>query len=305
MMEKTIIDKLFDRIRQLKNPSVVGLDTAYDYLPSDMQKANNLKDAAKAIEEFNYNLIDSLYKIVPAVKVQVAYYEMYGHYGMEVFANTLKYAKEKGLFTIADVKRNDIGSTAACYSKAFLGRVNINGKEFTPFESDFVTLNGYLGWDGIKPFIEDAIKYDKGMFILCKTSNPSSGQLQDKDMGGKTLYQTMGELISEWGKDNIGEYGYSRVGAVVGATHPKEAQILRGELPNTLFLVPGYGAQGGTAEDLKYCFDENGYGAIVNSSRGIICAYKTEKYKGKNYASAAYDAALDMQQDIARVITIK
>lgn len=304
-MEKNIVDSLIDRIRELKNPSVVGLDTSFDYLPPDMKKASSLKDAAKAIEEFNFNLIDSLYKIVPAVKVQVAYYEMYGHYGMETFANTLRYAKEKGLFTIADVKRNDIGSTAACYSKAFLGKVSIGEKEFTPFESDFVTLNGYLGWDGIKPFLEDAKTFDKGMFVLCKTSNPSSGQLQDKNMGEKTLYQTMGNLISDWGNDSIGRYGYSRVGAVVGATHPKQAQVLRGELPSTLFLVPGYGAQGGKAEDLKYCFDQNGYGAIVNSSRGIICAYKTEKHKGKDYVKAAYDAAIDMQEDIARVITIK
>lgn len=300
-----MIDKLIEKIEKTKNPTVVGLDTAFDYLPQNLAKnVSGLQDAAKAIEEFNYALIDRLYPIVPAVKVQAAYYEMYGIPGMEAFKNTLLYAKAKGLVTIADIKRNDIGSTAGCYAKAYLGKTMINGKEFCAFESDFATVNGYLGEDGISPFVAECKAHNKGIFVLAKTSNPSSAQLQNLTVAhgenaGKTIFEVMGGLIEKWGADNRGTYGYSRVGAVVGATHPKEAAILRELMPHTFFLVPGYGAQGGTAADLKVCFDQKGRGAIVNSSRGIICAYKSEKYKGMDFAAAAYAAAVDMREDLA------
>ena len=295
-----MIDKLIEKINSLKNPSVAGIDTSFDYLPDAMKKnCKTLEDAGKAIEEFNFNIIDKLCDVVPAVKVQVAYYEMYGLAGLKAFEKTLVYAKKKGLFVITDVKRNDIGSTAGCYSAAYIGSASVNGKEFTPFPSDFITVNGYLGSDGIVPFLKDCKKNDKGIFVLVKTSNPSSGQLQDKKFeSGETLYESMGDCVEEWGADSIGKYGYSDVGAVVGATHPSQAETLRKRLKHTFFLIPGYGAQGGTADDLSVCFDENGIGGIVNSSRGIICAYKADKYKGMEYAEAARAAAVDMQSDI-------
>ncbi|MCL2675896.1 MAG: orotidine-5'-phosphate decarboxylase [Firmicutes bacterium] len=326
-----MIDALIEKVRQLKNPSVIGLDTAFEYLPENMRKnANSLKGAAEAILEFNLNIIEKTYKLVPAVKVQVAYYEMYGVHGLRAFEETLRAAKAKGLVTIADVKRNDIGATAACYSKAYLGRTLVGDREFAAFESDFITVNGYLGGDGIKPFLEDAKKYDKGFFVLAKTSNPSSGEIQDlpiahlsesksdtpslaakviyqkgaPSLAAKVIYQAMGQLIEKWGEDNIGSFGYSRVGAVVGATHPKEAEILREAMPHTLFLVPGYGAQGAGSAEIKPCFDGRGLGAVVNSSRGIICAYKTDRYKGMDYASAAAAATVDMREDIVKVIDI-
>ena len=293
-------DKLIEKIKQFNNPSVAGIDTSFDYLPDSMKKnCKTLADAGKAIEEFNYGLIDSLCGIVPAVKVQVAYYEMYGIAGLSAFANTLEYAKKKGLIVISDVKRNDIGSTASCYSAAYLGEIEVNGNTFTPFDSDYITVNGYLGSDGIVPFLKDCKKNDKGIFVLVKTSNPSSGQLQDKKFkSGETLYESMGGCVEEWGADSIGKYGYSAVGAVVGATHPSQAEKLRKRLKHTFFLIPGYGAQGGTADDLTVCFDENGLGGIVNSSRGIICAYKSEKYTGMDFACAAKAAAEDMREDI-------
>ena len=299
-----MIDKLIEKIKELENPSAVGIDTSFDYLPEDMKKnCKTLEDVGKAIKDFNFNIIDKVAGIVPAVKVQVAYYEMYGLPGLKAFADTLAYAKKKGLIVITDVKRNDIGSTASCYSTAYLGSVNVNGNTFTPFESDFITVNGYLGGDGIVPFLKDCAKNDRGIFVLVKTSNPSSGQLQDKKFeSGETLYESMGDLVEEWGSDSVGKYGYSRVGAVVGATHPLQAETLRKRLKHTFFLIPGYGAQGGTADDLSVCFDGNGIGGIVNSSRGIICAYKTEKYKGTDYASAAKAAAEDMQADIYRAL---
>ncbi len=297
-------DKLIEKIKKLENPSAVGIDTSFDYLPEDMKKfCKTLDDAGKAITEFNFGIIDKVADVVPSVKVQVAYYEMYGLAGLKAFSDTLAYAKKKGLIVITDAKRNDIGSTASCYSSAYLGSVNVNGNAFTPFDSDFITVNGYLGSDGIVPFLKDCDKNDKGIFVLVKTSNPSSGQLQDKKFAsGETLYESMGDLVEEWGKSSIGKYGYSRVGAVVGATHPSQAETLRKRLKHTFFLIPGYGAQGGTADDLSVCFDENGIGGVVNSSRGIICAYKTEKYKGMNYADAARAAAEDMRDDINRAL---
>lgn len=300
-------DKLINKIKACQNPTCVGLDTSFDYLPDEMKaKCKTLSDVSKAILEFNVTLIDKLKDIIPSVKVQVAYYEMYGHEAMKTFADTLDYAKKAGLITIADVKRNDIGSTAGCYSSAYLGSVNINGQRFTPFDSDYITVNGYLGGDGIEPFLKDCRDNGKGIFVLVKTSNPSSGQLQNKKFeSGETLFEAMGDLVEQWGEDTRGEYGYSSVGAVVGATHPKEAAFLREKLKHTLFLIPGYGAQGGSAADLAVSFDKNGNGGIVNNSRGILCAYKNEKYKGQSYATAAYNAAVDMREDIMSAISKK
>lgn len=290
-------DRLLDTIIAVGNPSVVGLDTSFDYLPDKVKAScSTLYDVGRAVTDFNAELIERLYTLVPAVKVQVAYYEMYGVEGMAAFRDTLNLAREKGLIVIADVKRNDIGSTAACYAKAYLTGAAVNDKKFVPFESDYITVNGYLGADGIKPFSDNS---GKGIFVLVKTSNSSSGQLQDRVFDdGRTLYQTMGGLVEEWGEPTRGRYGYSDVGAVVGATHPVQAEKLRKEMPHTLFLVPGYGAQGGTADDLTVCFDDKGLGAVVNSSRGIICAYKSDKYKGMGFAAAAEAATVDMREDI-------
>ena len=299
-----MIDKLIEKIEAVSNPSVAGIDTKLDYLPEKTVSAcSSLKDAANAIIDFNAELIDSLYKLVPAVKVQVAYYEMYGVEGMRAFEETVNYAKKKDLIVISDVKRNDIGSTAACYSSAYLGAVRVGNKTFAPFDSHFITVNGYLGGDGVEPFLKDCAARDRGIFVLVKTSNPSSGQLQDKVFeNGETLYESMGALVEEWGSTLRGKYGYSDVGAVVGATHPLQAERLREKLPHTFFLVPGYGAQGGKADDLKVCFDSKGRGAIVNSSRGIICAYKSERYRGMTPGAAAAAAAVDMREDIVKAI---
>ncbi len=297
-------DKLIKDIIRLNNPTVVGLDTSFSYLPEKMQSAcKTLVDVGKAISEFNFTLIDRLYKLIPAVKVQVAYYESYGVSGMQAFADTVSYAKSKGLTVIADVKRNDIGSTASCYSNAYLSGVTINGKRVCPFESDYVTVNGYLGIDGIQPFLDDCKAYDKGIFVLVKTSNPSSNQLQDKVLtSGETLYEAVADLVEQWGAETIGEYGYSSVGAVVGATHPAQATILRKRMPHTLFLIPGYGAQGGGADGAVAGFDERGLGGIVNNSRGIICAYKSDKYRDDNFAVASERAVIDMQQDLSSAL---
>ncbi len=298
-----IIDKLIDAIKRTDNPSVVGLDTCLDYLPEDMlNKVNSLEDAAEQIFEFNKNIVDNIYDIVPAVKVQVAYYEMYGYQGLKAFKQTIDYAKSKGMIVIADVKRNDIGSTAGCYSKAYLSGVQVGSKKITAFDSDYITVNGYLGSDGILPFVKDCKENDKGLFILVKTSNPTSGELQDKKFeNGNTLYEEMGDLVEKWGAELIGKYGYSSIGAVVGATHKEQAEIIRKRNPHTFFLIPGYGAQGGKAEDLAVCF-VNGIGGIVNSSRGILCAYKKEKYQGLDYAKAARQASIDMREDLNSAI---
>ncbi len=299
-----MIDKLIDRIVKLQNPTCVGLDTDFSYLPDDMREGMaTFEGVAEKLIEFNMNIIDKVCDIVPAVKVQVAYYEQYGYEGLRAFDYTVNYAKGRGMFVIADCKRNDIGSTAACYSKAYLGSTDINGKKIKAFPADMLTVNGYLGTDGIAPFVEDCKKFGKGIFVLVKTSNPSSGELQNlKLQNGLCIYEQMGALVEEWGKDCVGKYGYSSVGAVVGATHPEEAAKLRSQLKNTFFLIPGYGAQGGNAQMLKCCFDSRGLGGIVNNSRGIICAYKKPQYSGMNYAEAARAACIDMQQDLSSVI---
>ena len=299
-----MIDRLIEKIKQTDNPSVVGLDTNFDYLPDELRAGvADLRGAAQAIAEFNRNVIDNICDIVPAVKVQIAYYEMYGVEGMKTFAETLAYASKKGMYVMTDAKRNDIGATAECYAKAYLGKTFVNGASETAFDSDFLTVNGYLGSDGIVPFLKWMKERDKGIFVLVKTSNPSSGELQDMRLSdGKTVYEYMGQLVEEWGKNCRGKYGYSDVGAVVGATHPAQAEILRKQMPHTFFLIPGYGAQGGTARDLKVCFDADGMGGIVNSSRGILCAYRQEKYNGKSYSEAARLASIDMKNDLNQVI---
>ena len=304
-----MIDRLIDRIIELQNPTCVGLDTNFDYLPDDMKmdksgdEITTFETATERITEFNMNIIDKICDIVPAVKVQVAYYEMYGYEGLKAFDYTLNYARGRGMIVIADCKRNDIGSTASCYSKAYLGSTCVNGKKIKSFPADMRTVNGYLGSDGITPFVDDIKANDKSIFALVKTSNPSSGELQNLKLeNGEYVYERMGALVNEWGKDTVGKYGYSEVGAVVGATHPEEAEKLRKQLPNTFFLIPGYGAQGGNAQMLKVCFDSHGLGGIVNNSRGIICAYKKPEYSGMNYYDAARAACIAMQQDLQSAI---
>ena len=299
-----IIDKLIDKIKEFDNPTVAGIDTAFDYLPEDLRTGvKDFAGAADAILAFNKKIIDNICDIVPCVKVQIAYYEMYGVEGLRAFAETLRYAKAKGMFVMTDAKRNDIGATAECYAKAYLGETSVGERSFTAFESDFLTVNGYLGSDGIRPFLNWMEKRDRGIFVLVKTSNKSSGELQDMKLeNGKTVYEYMGSLVEEWGENSIGKYGYSAVGAVVGATHPAQAAILRREMPHTFFLIPGYGAQGGKADDLKVCFGKDGLGGIVNSSRGILCAYRQEKYAGLPFDAAARRACIDMKSDLNRAI---
>jgi len=279
-----MIDRLIEKIKQTGNPSVIGLDTRPDFVPSGMSPL-----------EFNCAVIDAVKDIVPAVKVQIACYELYGIEGLKAFAGTLKYARESGLIVMTDAKRGDIGSTAENYSGAFLG-------QSTEFDSDFLTVNGYLGSDGVLPFVADCKKFGKGIFVLVKTSNPSSAEIQDKVADGLPVYGHMAQLVSEWGKDLIGKYGYSSVGAVVGATYPEQARRLREMFPSVFFLVPGYGAQGGTAADAAVNFDANGLGAIVNSSRAILTAYRKDKYKGLTFAAAAREAAIEMRDDLRKHI---
>lgn len=301
-----MIDNLIEKIIEMQNPTCVGLDTDFSYLPDELREdVNGLGEATERITEFNMNIIDKVCDVVPAVKVQVAYYEAYGYEGMKAFNYTVNYAHGRGLTVIADCKRNDIGSTAGCYSRAYLGNTAIGEKQYRAFAADMLTVNGYLGSDGIKPFIDDIRAHDKSIFVLVKTSNPSSGELQNLRLdGGEMIYERMGALVAEWGKDTVGKYGYSEVGAVVGATHPAEAENLRRRFPGMFFLIPGYGAQGGSAQMLKVCFDERGLGGIVNNSRGILCAYRKPEYSGMSYAEAARAACLDMQQDLAGAIGI-
>ena len=302
-------DRLIANIRDKQNPTVAGLDPKLDYIPAYIKAAafekygKNLEGAAAALLEFNKGLIDALCDIVPAVKPQAAYYEMYGWYGVRTLAETIAYAREKGMFVITDAKRNDIGTTMEAYAKAHIGSTNIEGETVQAFGGDAVTVNGYLGTDGIKPLLEICKNDDKGIFVLVKTSNPSSGELQDRVLDdGMTVYRTMGKMCEGWGSEAMGESGYSSVGAVVGATYTEQLGELRAALPHTFFLVPGYGAQGGGAKDVAPAFDENGRGAIINSSRGIMCAWKKEGCDEKDYAQAARREALRMRDEITAFI---
>ena len=298
-------DRLIARIDELKNPSVAGLDPKLEYVPRFLKDAffvkdgHTLKAAAGAILAFNKALIDELCDIVPAIEPQAAYYEMYGWEGVRTLAETIRYAQQKGMYVMTDGKRNDIGATMTAYATAHLGKVMVDGVELEPFGADALTVNGYLGTDGIQPLLDVCQKYDKGIFVLAKTSNPSSGELQDRKIDGKSVYEIMGEMCEKWGEQQIGKYGYSAVGAVVGATYPEQLAELRAKLPHTMFLVPGYGAQGGGAKGVAGAFDANGRGAIVNSSRAIMCAYqKEENCPEEDFAKAARREAIRMRDDI-------
>ncbi|MBO8433962.1 MAG: orotidine-5'-phosphate decarboxylase [Tyzzerella sp.] len=303
-----MIDRLIEKIKETNNPTVVGLDPRLSYIPEHIvnecyeKYGKTPKAVAEAFFIFNKEIIDATYDLIPAVKPQVAMYEMFGPEGMECYIRTIQYAKSKGLIIIGDIKRSDIASTAESYSDGHIGRVDIGGEKLEIYYEDFITLNPYLGIDSIEPYFNNCKEYERGMFVLVKTSNPNSGELQDLDVNGMKLYEKVGLLTEKWGEEFRGEYGYSSVGAVVGATHPSQAEELRKLMPHTFFLVPGYGAQGGKAEDLAVCFDENGLGAIINSSRGIISAYKLDKYKDKfsekDFAKASRQAVIDMRDDL-------
>lgn len=298
------LDRLINKIVKTDNPTVAGLDPKLDFIPQFIKNeafkkyGNTLEGAADALLTFNKALIDALYDIVPAVKPQCAYYEMYGWQGVKALFETIEYAKSKGLFVITDGKRNDIGTTIEAYANAHLGTVNIENNQISPFGADALTVNAYLGSDGILPLIDVCKEYDKGIFALVKTSNKSSGELQDQLIEGKTVYKVVGEMCESWGSELKGKYTYSGVGAVVGATYPQQLSELRNELPHTFFLVPGYGAQGGGGEDIKGAFDKDGIGAIINSSRGIMCAYQKGSYKEEDFAQAARCEAIRMRDEI-------
>ena len=303
-------DVLQDKIRAMKNPTVAGLDARIEYVPEYIRQAAykeygvGLKGACEAIYRFNVGLIDALCDVVPAVKPQSAYYENLGWQGMEMLERTIKYAQSKGLYVIADIKRGDIGATATAYAEGWLSGTVIEGEIFKTFDADCVTLNGYMGSDSINPFLEAAKKDGKTVFVLLKTSNPSSGELQDMVAGDRLVYQVMGDLNERIAKGTEGKYGYTMAGAVTGATYPSDIRALRKRLEHTFFLVPGYGAQGGTAEDVQYAFDKYGHGAIVNSSRGIMCAWKKTGGDGHDFGDAARNAAIAMRDDIKRFVTI-
>ena len=300
--------RLIEKIAQMQNPSVVGLDSLLDYIPQHIKDekfeayGDSFDAAAQAILEYNKAIIDEICDIVPAIKPQAAYYEMYSWQGMWALCETIKYAQEKGMIVITDGKRNDIGSTMQAYAKAHLGTSTVNGKELAAFGSDMLTVNGYLGSDGVEPLLPICDEKDKGIFVLVKTSNPSSGELQDQKIGDQSIYETMGAMCEQWGAKTQESYGYSRVGAVVGATYPEQLAEMRQKMPHTFFLVPGYGAQGGGANDVAGAFDKNGLGAIVNSSRAILTAWKKAGTDGKDFAQQARKAALAMKEDIMGVV---
>ncbi len=305
-----MIDKLNERIQKLEAPIVVGLDPTLAFVPTHVQEAafaeygETLEGAAEAIWQFNKAIVDAVYELIPAVKPQIAMYEQFGLPGLTVFQKTVEYCKSKGLIVIGDVKRGDIGSTSAAYAVAHLGQVKVASQSFYPFGLDFATVNPYLGSDGVKPFIQVCKEEKKGIFVLVKTSNPSSGEFQDRLIDGRPLYEWVGEKVAEWGEEAMSEGGYSYVGAVVGATYPEMGKVLRNIMPKACILVPGYGAQGAGAKELAPYFNKDGLGAIVNSSRGIIAAYQQEKYQSfgkEGFADASRQAVLDMKADLASI----
>ena len=304
-----MIEKLVERIKKLEAPIVVGLDPTLNFVPGFLidkainEKGETLEAAADAIFEFNKKIVDAVYDLIPAVKPQIAMYEQFGIPGLMAFKKTLDYCHEKGLLVIGDAKRGDICSTSTAYAIGHIGKVKVGSTEIAPFDEDFLTINPYMGSDSVVPFVEECKKYDKGLFILVKTSNPSSGEFQDQKVGKKAVYELVGKKVDEWGAELI-KNGYSDVGAVVGATYPEMGEVLREIMPKAYILVPGYGAQGGTAAELKPFFNKDGLGAIVNSSRGIIAAYKQEKYAeygAEGFAEAARAAVIDMKNDIASI----
>ena len=301
-----MIQKLADKIKKTHAPICVGLDPMLNYIPEHILKkafaeyGETLEGAAEAIWQYNKGIIDATYDLIPSVKPQIAMYEQFGIEGLNAFKKTVDYCHEKDLIVIGDVKRGDIGSTSAAYATGHLGKVTVGSKTYAAFDEDFATVNPYLGTDGIKPSIDVCKEEKKGIFILVKTSNPSSGEFQDRLIDGRPLYEWVGEKVAEWGADHMGDT-YSYVGAVVGATYPEMGKVLRKVMPKSFILVPGYGAQGGKGADLVHFFNEDGLGAVVNSSRGIIAAYKQEKYAkfgSENYAEASRAAVEDMIADI-------
>ena len=296
-----MINKLVANIKKTNAPIVVGLDPMLNYIPEHVQKkafaefGETLEGAAEAIWQFNKEIVDKTYDLIPAVKPQIAMYEQFGIPGLEAFKKTVDYCKEKGLVVIGDIKRGDIGSTSAAYAVGHLGHVQVGSKSYAPFDEDFVTVNPYLGSDGVNPFIDICKEENKGLFILVKTSNPSSGEFQDQLVDGRPLYELVGEKVAAWGEAHMGDE-YSYIGAVVGATYPEMGKVLRKVMPKSYILVPGYGAQGGQGKDLVHFFNEDGLGAIVNSSRGIIAAYKQEayaKFGAENFGDASRAAVED------------
>lgn len=305
-----MINKLVDKIKKTEAPIVVGLDPMLSYVPEHIlnkafdEYGKNLEGAAEAIWQYNKGIVDAVYDLIPAVKPQIAMYEQFGIPGLIAFKKTVDYCKEKDLVVIGDIKRGDIGSTSAAYATGHIGKVVIDGQTFKGFDEDFITVNPYLGTDGIKPFADVCKEEKKGMFILVKTSNPSSGEFQDRLIDGKPLYEHVARKVVEWGADVMGD-SYSYIGAVVGATYPEMGKVLRELMPKSYILVPGYGAQGGKGKDLVHFFNKDGLGAIVNSSRGIIAAYKQDKYSqfgNEAYADASRQAVLDMKEDLKQAI---
>ena len=302
-----MIQKLIARIEKTGAPIVAGLDPMLSYIPEHIKKrayeayGETLKGAGEAVWQYNKGIIDAIYDLIPAVKPQIAMYEQFGVEGLTAFARTVQYCTEKGLVVIGDIKRGDIGSTSEAYAAGHLGKVQVGSKEYSGFDEDFATVNPYLGSDGVAPFIKVCKKEKKGLFILVKTSNPSSGEFQDRITEGRPLYEIVGEQVAKWGEEHMGET-YSYIGAVVGATYPQVGKTLRQIMPRAYILVPGYGAQGGRGTDLVHFFNRDGLGAVVNSSRGIIAAYQQDKYASfgsENYADASRAAVLDMKEDIA------
>ena len=301
-----MINKLINKIQKTKAPIVVGLDPMLSYVPEHIQKkafdefGETLEGAAEAIWQFNKEIVDKTYDLIPAVKPQIAMYEQFGIEGLKAYKKTVDYCKSKDLVVIGDIKRGDIDSTSAAYATGHLGKVQVGSKTYAGFDEDFATVNPYLGSDGVKPFIDVCKQEKKGLFILVKTSNPSSGEFQDQLINGKPLYEMVGEKVAQWGEDHMGD-SYSYIGAVVGATYPEQGEILRKVMPKSFILVPGYGAQGGKGKDLVHFFNEDGLGAIVNSSRGIIAAYKQEayaKFGAENFGDASRAAVEAMIADI-------
>jgi len=305
-----MIQKLISKIQKTHAPIVVGLDPMMNYIPKHIHEkafaefGETLEGAAEAIWQYNKDIIDAIYDLIPAVKPQIAMYEQFGIEGLKAYKKTIDYCKEKDLVVIGDIKRGDIGSTSAAYAVGHLGKVQVGSKTYRGFDEDFATVNPYLGSDGIKPFIDVCKEEKKGIFILVKTSNPSSGEFQDQLIDGRPLYELVGEQVAKWGEEHMGDT-YSYIGAVVGATYPEMGKVLRKIMPKSFILVPGYGAQGGKGADLVHFFDKDGLGAIVNSSRGIIAAYQQEKYAGfgeENFAMASRAAVEDMAADIGSAL---
>ena len=309
-----MINKLIAKIQKTGAPIVVGLDPMLNYIPEHIQKkafaeyGETLEGAAEAIWQFNKEIVDKTYDLIPAVKPQIAMYEQFGIEGLKAYKKTIDYCKSRDLVVIGDIKRGDIGSTSAAYAVGHLGKVQVGSKCYVPFDEDFATVNPYLGSDGVKPFIEVCKEENKGLFVLVKTSNPSSGEFKDQLVNGRPLYELVGEKVAQWGEDHMGGSGYSYIGAVVGATYPEMGAVLRKLMPKTFILVPGYGAQGGKGKDLVNFFNEDGLGAIVNSSRGIIAAYKQEKYAkfgAENFGDASRAAVEDMIADISGALNAR